>query len=342
MRRELVEDRGLVTESDFREGLALAQVAPGPLAAQLAMYIGWLDRGSVGAGVVGLAFILPSLVIVLVLAWVYARAGGMPLISKLFYGVGAAVIALIARSGVRLARSTIQRDPLLWLVVVVNAAATVILRRESIPLVFASGLLIMLIRSSAAVRTPAASSFILAAPLALPLGVSLASIFFFFAASGLVVFGSGLAIIPFLHGGVVLERHWLTEQQFLDAVAISLLTPGPVVITVAFIGSLVAGLPGGLIAAAGVFLPAFLVVCLVSPHFRRMRERASVQSFASGVTAAAIGALLGAVAVMTTRTLVDVTAIAISIAALAVLVLRPKFPEPALLAAAAAAGVILR
>ena len=110
MRRELVEDRGWVSESDFREGLALAQVAPGPLAAQLAMYIGWLDRGSVGAATVGLAFILPSLLIVLVLAWLYARAGGMPLISKLFYGVGAAVIAAIARSGVRLAKSTIQRD----------------------------------------------------------------------------------------------------------------------------------------------------------------------------------------------------------------------------------------
>jgi chromate transporter len=342
MRRELVEDRGWVRETDFREGLALAQVAPGPLAAQLAMYIGWLDRGAVGAAIIGFAFVLPSLVIVLLLAELYARAGQMPLISTLFYGVGAAVIAVIARSGVRLAKSTIQRDAILWLVVALNAIATVILRRESIPLVFASGLLVMLMRSRATVRTPAASSFILAAPLALPLGTSLTAIFFFFAASGLVVFGSGLAIIPFLHGGVVLERHWLTEQQFLDAVAISLLTPGPVVITVAFIGSLVAGLTGGFVAAAGVFLPAFAVVCLVAPHFARMRERSSVQSFASGVTAAAVGALLGAVAVMATRTLVDATTVAIAITALIILILRPKIPEPALLAGAAVVGVILR
>jgi chromate transporter len=266
----------------------------------------------------------------------------MPVISRLFYGVGAAVIAVIARSGVRLARSTIQRDTLLWLVVLSNAVLTVMLRRESIPFVFGSGLMVMLIRSRREIRVSQLSSFVFAAPVvALPAGSSLIAIFLFFAAAGLVVFGSGLAIIPFLHGGV-LERHWLTEQQFLDAVAISLLTPGPVVITVAFIGSLVAGLSGGIVAAAAVFLPAFTVVVLVAPHFRRMRERIAVQSFASGITAAAIGALLGAVGVMATRTLIDPTTVLIAVAALTLLILRPRIPEPAVLASAGLIGLMLQ
>src|SRR5215212_8870888 len=343
IKRDLVEELEWVSESDFREGVALSQVAPGPLAAQLAMYIGWLNAGAAGAAIVGVAFVLPSLIIVLALAKVYARSGNMPTISMLFYGAGAAVIAVIARSGVRLARSAIQRDPVLWMVVLLNAIATALLRRESISLVFASGLVVMLIRSRDEIRESALSPALMAIPaIALPSGTSLVAIFLFFAASGLVVFGSGLAIIPFLHGGVVLERHWLTEQQFLDAVAVSLLTPGPVVITVAFIGSLVAGMSGGIVAAVGVFLPAYLIVVLAAPHFQRIRGRAIVRTFASGVTAAAVGALLGAVVVMAARTLVDFTTIAIAIVSLVVLLARPRTPEPVVLGAAALIGAVLR
>lgn len=339
-----MEQRQWVSDSDFREGVALSQVAPGPLAAQLAMYIGWLEAGPMGAALIGVAFVLPSLIIVLVLAEAYVRMGRMPIISMLFYGVGAAVIAVIARSGIRLARSTIQRDPMLWLVVLLNATVTALLRRESIPLVFGSGIVVMLIRSRHEIRASALSSpLMIAMPaITLPAGASLSAIFLFFAASGLVVFGSGLAIIPFLHGGVVVERHWLTEQQFLDAVAISLLTPGPVVITVAFIGSLVAGTSGGAVAAAGVFLPPFAIVVLVAPHFQRIRERPHVRAFANGVTAAAIGALLGAVIVMALRSLVDATTIAIAIASLLVLTVRPRTPEPLVLAGAAIIGVALK
>jgi chromate transporter len=308
------------------------------------MYVGWLNGGASGAAIIGVWFVLPSLIIVLILAEAYVKMGSMPIISMLFYGVGAAVIAVIARSGIRLARSTIQGDPVLWLVVVVNAAATALLRRESIPLVLASGIVVMLIRSRHELRASALSSpVMLAMPaITLPAGTSLAAIFLFFAASGLVVFGSGLAIIPFLHGGVVVERHWLTEQQFLDAVAISLLTPGPVVITVAFIGSLVAGISGGAVAAAGVFLPPFAIVVLVAPHFQRIRERPLVRIFANGVTAAAIGALLGAVIVMAMRSLVDATTIAIAVVSLLLLTVRPRTPEPLVLAIAAIIGVASR
>ena len=353
MREDLVERRAWVSDEEFRDGVALAQVAPGPLAAQLAMYLGWLADGTRGATVVGTAFVLPSLLIVLALAAAYQAAGGLTLLGTLFYGVGAAVIAVLARAGVRLARSTVRRDRLLWIVVGVNAFGTVILQRESVPLVLASGLFVMLARSArrdAEGAARRAAPGLVAAPIALLAQTaagglataSLPALFVFFATAGLVVFGSGLAVVPFLHGGVVLERHWLTEQQFLDAVAVSLLTPGPVVITVAFIGFLVAGTAGGLVAAAGVFLPAFVVVLIVAPRFQRIQQDGRAQTFAAGVTAAAVGALLGAVVVIATRTLVDVPAVAIAAASLVLLLARPKVPEPLVLAAAALAGGAIR
>lgn len=346
MRHDLVDSRALIGDEDFRDGLALAQLAPGPLAAQLAMYLGWLSDGVLGATVVGVAFVLPSLVIVLALAAGYARAGGLPIIGALFYGVGAAVIAVLARAGFRLARATIARDRLLWGVTAVNAAATVWLRRESVLLVLVSGLVVLAVRATS--RTAPARMASIGAVSALSqlpgvaLGAStLPALFVFFATAGLVVFGSGLAIVPFLHGGVVVERHWLTEQQFLDAVAVSLLTPGPVVITVAFIGYLVAGMAGGIVAAAGVFLPAFVVVLLLAPRFRAIRADGRARTFASGVTAAAVGALLGAVAVMATRTLVDIPTAMIAVAALVWLIVRPRVPEPLVLAVAALVGLVV-
>jgi chromate transporter len=346
MRHDLVDTRAWIADEDFRDGLALAQLAPGPLAAQLAMYLGWLADGVFGATLVGIAFVLPSLLIVLALAAGYARAGGLPIIGALFYGVGAAVIAVLARAGFRLARSTIARDRLLWAVTGVNAAATIWLRRESVLLVLVSGLVVLAVRATA--RTAPARMASIGAVSALSqlpgiaLGAStLPALFVFFATAGLVVFGSGLAIVPFLHGGVVVERHWLTEQQFLDAVAVSLLTPGPVVITVAFIGYLVAGMAGGIVAAAGVFLPAYLVVLLLAPRFGAIRADGRARTFASGVTAAAVGALLGAVAVMGTRTLVDVPTAMIAVAALVWLLVRPRVPEPLVLGAAALVGLVV-
>jgi chromate transporter len=346
MRHDLVDTRAWIADEDFRDGLALAQLAPGPLAAQLAMYLGWLADGVLGATLVGVAFVLPSLLIVLALAAGYARAGGLPIIGALFYGVGAAVIAVLARAGFRLARSTIARDRLLWAVTAVNAAATIWLRRESVLLVLVSGLVVLAVRAMARTAPTRMASFGAASALSQLSGIALGAstlpaLFLFFATAGLVVFGSGLAIVPFLHGGVVVERHWLTEQQFLDAVAVSLLTPGPVVITVAFIGYLVAGMAGGIVAAVGVFLPAYLVVLLLAPRFGAIRADGRARTFASGVTAAAVGALLGAVAVMGTRTLVDVPTAMIAAAALVWLLVRPRVPEPLVLAAAALVGLVV-
>jgi chromate transporter len=275
MQQDLVERRGWVSASDYKEGLALAQLAPGPLAAQLAMYLGWVRAQTPGATLVALAFIGPSFAMVLVLSWLYVRFGGLPWMQALFYGIGAAVIAIIARSVVKLARMTLGRDRLLWVLCAASAVVTAWTESEVIWVFLLCGLVPLLVRRPESaptipllVLTPAAPA--LTPTLAGPgLGV-LWQILGYFAGAGLFVFGSGLAIVPFLYGGVVQHFHWSTERQFIDAVAVSMITPGPVVITVAFIGYLVAGLPGAVLAAVGVFLPVYAVVVLVAPHFHRL------------------------------------------------------------------------
>lgn len=357
MHRDLVEARGWISAEEYREGIALAQVAPGPLAAQLAVYLGWVRHGVLGATVVALAFVAPSFLMVLVLAALYVRAGGLLWMQAAFYGIGAAVIAIISRSAAKLVRSTAGRDWLLWAVVLANATITAITARELLRVVAASGLLVVLVRwwqSRRAVVKPAATLLPVLAPLAPTLWLNaLASlnalsepgehlrIFAFFVKAALVVFGSGLAIIPFLHGGVVEQYGWLTERQFLDAVAVAMITPGPVVITVGFIGYLVAGLPGAILAALGMFLPTYGVVVLMAPWFRRVAGNRVLKALVDGVTAAAVGALVGAVIVLGRGALVDLTTIGIALGIFGVLWRGWKVPEPLLILAAGALGLLL-
>jgi len=281
MQRDLVDERGWIAPDDYKQGLALAQLAPGPLAAQLAIYLGWVRGRVLGATLVGIAFVAPSFLMVLALSALYLKFGGLAWMQALFYGIGAAVIAIIAWSAARLARTTLGRDRLLWGLFAVSLIVTAWTAREIIWLFVASGLIPLLAR--ARVRPSLRSKALLVAPWpawltsgltgAASVGV-LWKVFAYFAAAGLFVFGSGLAIVPFLHGGVVEQFHWLTERQFLDAVAVSMITPGPVVITVAFIGYLVAGPVGATVAAIGVFAPVYFVTVLAAPHFRRFAESA--------------------------------------------------------------------
>ncbi|HSL68677.1 MAG TPA: chromate efflux transporter, partial [Longimicrobiales bacterium] len=261
MERDLVGQRAWFAQEEFRRGVVFAQLAPGPMAAQLAIYLGWLRGGVSGATVAGLAFVGPSLVMVIALAVAYEALDGLAWLRAAFYGVSAAVIAVIARGAIRLTRLTVRRDPLMWLVFFVNAIVTVLIRAESIGLLLGSGALVLLVREPHVVRRVVARVGLPAfavADLSQQSAPALGQLFLYFCNAGAVVFGSGLAIVPFLYATVA--RHgWLTEQQFLDAIAVSLITPGPVVITVAFIGHLVSGLPGALVAAAGVFLPVYLV-----------------------------------------------------------------------------------
>ncbi len=342
MHRDLVEQKKWITEEDYKEGLALAQLMPGPLAAQLSIYLGYVHYRVVGATLAGLAFVLPSFVMVLCIGWAYVRYGGLPWMANLFYGVGAAVPGLITIGGYKLSRKSLGSDVLLWGIALVLAVATFITEQEVIWLVLGGGMLVLVWRHY---RKPGAA--ISLAPLLLMTstveqGGILGQIAWFFTKAGAFVFGSGLAIVPFLYGGVVKEYGWLNEQQFLDAVAVAMITPGPVVITVGFIGYLVAGFPGACIAALATFLPCYLFTVLPAPYFKKYGKLPALRAFIDGVTAAAVGAIMGAVLVLAKRQLSDIPAMAIALATAALLVRFKKLPEPVIIAAAGAIGLTLR
>lgn len=341
MQRDLVETRGWFTAEEFGEGLAFAQLAPGPLAAQLAIYLGWLRGGAAGATLTGLAFIGPSFLMVLVLSWLYVRFGGMPWMRGAFYGIGAAVIAIIARSAVRLLKLTVRRDPLLWGLFAINAIVTAVTASESLALFVASGVVALAVRGGWRWSSRPTAAVVAPLLLTLPAAPALLQILWFFTKAGAVVFGSGLAIVPFLYGGVVHDFGWLTERQFLDAVAVSMITPGPVVITVAFIGYLAAGLPGAFAASVGVFLPVYLITVFAAPYYRRLAASLRVRAFVQGVTAAATGTIAGAAVVLGSRAIVDGPTIGVAAATLGLLVVTKRIPEPAVILAAGAAGVLL-
>ena len=277
MQQDLVDDRGWVRKEHYLEGLALAQLAPGPLAAQLAIYLGYIRAGVLGATAVGVAFVLPSFLMVLGLSAAYVRYGGLPWMQGMFYGIGAAVIGIITRSAFKLTKLILGKDKLLWAIFAVLAVSTAWTSQEIIWLFLLGGAVNLLARAFPT-RLPARSTVsLLFAPGTLAtLGISgtLLEIFVYFAKAGLFVFGSGLAVVPFLYGGVVQGHHWLTDHQFVDAVAVAMITPGPVVITVAFIGYLVAGVGGATAAALGIFLPVYIVVVLLAPSYKLCEEPA--------------------------------------------------------------------
>ena len=352
MRRDLVEDRRLIDESTYNLSIALAQIMPGPLAAQTAMAIGYFQGGVIGASLVGLAFILPSFLMVLALSVAYVAFGGMPWMQAVFYGIGAVIIAIIAVAAYRLARGTNKSDTLLWAVFAVTFAATVWTGSELAIIFILAGLAVLVIRAWPGRRT---GTVLVVAGLAIATAIALLEhalsgvnatsgqplllqILLFFGKAGSFVFGSGLAIVPFLQQGVVHDFGWLTDHQFLDAVAVALITPGPVVITVAFIGYLVAGVAGAALAAIGIFLPVYVFTVVPAPWFARHRNNAQLRAFATGATSAASGAIAGAVVVLGRQAVVDVLTAGIAVAGL-VLLLRFRTPEPLLVLGAGLAGL---
>jgi chromate transporter len=336
MQRDLVERRGWFTKDEYMKSLALSQLAPGPLAAQLAICLGYVHSRLAGATLVALVFILPSFIMTLAISWLYVRFGGLSWMQAAFYGVGATVIGIITLAAYKLARLTIAKDKLQWVIFAVMAFVTAWTESEILWLFLLSGVVAVVVQSPPAWLRRSA-------PACLAVAVTpdlLVQIFWFFTKAGAFIFGSGMAIVPFLYGGVVQEYGWLNDQQFLDAVAVAMLTPGPIVITVAFIGYLVASFPGALVAAVGVFLPVYLFVVIPFPWFDRISGNRPVKAFVGGVTAAASGAIAGACFVLARRALIDVPTVLIGVAALAV-TWRFKIPEPLLIAAGAAAGLII-
>jgi chromate transporter len=353
MQRDLVEDKCWLTEEEYKEGLALAQLAPGPLAAQLGIYIGFVHYGLIGATLTGLAFVLPSFFMVVLLGMAYQLYGGLAWMQAVFYGVGAAVIGIIGMSAYKLTIKSISKFELsamkakwlLWVFYVAGIVVTVITEREEILLFLACGILYMIIK---------APPQWLKKPAALPVGIlvgtgfwqydgkSLQAIAWFFAKAGAFVFGSGLAIVPFLHGGVVKEFGWLNEHQFLDAVAVAMITPGPVVITVGFIGYLVAGFPGACVAALATFLPCYLFTVALAPSFKKIAKNTSIKAFVDGITAAVIGALVGSVIVIALRSIIDIPTVLIAIAAVLALIYIKKLQEPYIIGIAAIIGILIK
>jgi chromate transporter len=279
MYRDLVERRRWITETDYKEGLALAQLMPGPLAAQLAIYLGYVHYRVLGATVAGLAFVLPSFLMVLALGAAYVAYGGIGWMQAVFYGVGAAVIGIIAMSACKLTSKNIGRDRLLWAIFLVSAALTVITQSE--------------------------------------------------------------IVWVFLGAGVLKEYGWLTDRQFVDAVAVAMITPGPVVITTGFIGYLVAGFWGAVVAAIATFLPCYVLTIVPAPYFKKHGKRPALVAFVDGVTAAAVGAIAGAVVVIGQRSISDWTTAALALLTAGVLWRFKKVPEPLIVLAAALIGLAL-
>jgi chromate transporter len=362
MHRDLVERRQWISEAEYKEGLTLAQLMPGPLAAQLAIYLGYVHYGVLGATLVGVAFVLPSFLMVVALGWAYVEFGGLSWMQAVFYGVGAAVIGIITLSAYKLTGKTIGKSWLLWAIYLTSAAATVITEEENILLFLGAGLVVWAVRMRPwNKQVPAifsvAPALILVAEAGVKTGLNelLGQIALFFTKAGAFVFGSGLAIVPFLYGGVVKEYGWLNDQEFLDAVAVAMITPGPVVITVGFIGYLITGrggdfgtgLAGASVAALATFLPCYLFTIIPAPYFKKHGKRPGIVAFVDGVTAAAVGAIAGACVVLGRRTIFsegwipEIPKVILLLLTIGLLVRFKKVPEPVIVLGAAIAGLLL-
>lgn len=351
MHKDLVESRKWISEEEYKQGLALAQLAPGPLAAQLGIYLGFVHHRFLGATLAGLAFVLPSFIMVVLLGIAYKLYGGLNWMQAVFYGVGAAVIGIIANSSYKLTTKSISKlnlqavrdNWMLWLFFFFAAGVTFFTQQEYVVLFIALGVLYMLVKAPPKWFNKTVNGFML-----LQIGFwdyemsTLQKIAIFFTKAGAFVFGSGLAIVPFLHAGVVTENHWLTEQQFVDAVAVAMITPGPVVITVGFIGYLVAGFPGACIAALATFLPCYLFTVIPAPYFNKIAKDKSIKAFVDGITAAVVGALFGAVIVIATRNIFDIPTACITILTIICLTCFKRIQEPYIILIAALSGILIK
>lgn len=353
MQRDLVEDKKWISQEEYKEGLALAQLAPGPLAAQLGIYLGFVHYRILGATLVGLAFVLPSFLMVLTLGVAYKLYSGLAWMQAVFYGVSAAVIGIIALSAYKLTIKSIskinlkglQDNWLLWVFYLVGAVSTIVLQREEILLFILTGLIYMLVKAKPKKLQKTASLPVIAfyfLPIITYAKGTLPKMALFFLKAGAFVFGSGLAIVPFLHAGVVQEYKWLTENEFVDAVAVAMITPGPVVITVGFIGYLVAGFSGASVAAGATFLPCYLFTILLAPSFKKISQNQQIKLFVDGITATVIGALVGSVIVIASRSIIDLTTVMIAFASVLGLMYFKKLKEPHIILIAALIGLVIK
>jgi chromate transporter len=345
MERELVGERKWLTKEEMREGIAVCQSLPGPLAIQVGIWISYIRGGFWGAWAGGWAFILPNFVIVTVLGALYIHFGGLSAVQAVFYGVSPAVIALILHSCYRLTKLG-MKDWLEWALAAAAFVITVAVRAEVALLFIGCGILGVLYygslfrkRTASSTTTSLLAGLPLVATAPGPTGAMLGKLFTFFLKAGSMTFGSGLVIVPFLEKGLVQQTGWLNEREFLVAVAMGMISPGPVVITATFVGYLVAGFWGAVVATIGIFLPSFLLILIVAPILMRYRTNLNVQGFIKGAYAAAIGTILGACVLLGRIAIGDWLTALVALVSLVVL-FRWKVSNPLLVAAAAVVGLI--
>ena len=349
MRRDLVDERGWLAEEEYDSGLAIAAACPGPLAYQLGVYAGFLRHGLLGALAAAVAFGLAPFLLVTAVAVLYTRLGDAWALRAVFYGVGPVVVALIVKGGWTLGRRTLRRDTAAWIVAAIAALVTAVLEKELTVLFLAAGVVGIVLFAppapSAPGRPPAKTPRGRSGAI-LPLGLAAAAppgtagqLFVFFFKTGCLVFGSGLVIVPFLKTYVVDQFHWMGDREFLDAVAIGMISPGPVVITATFVGYRVAGLAGAAAATLGIFSPAVLFTVTATPLLLRHGSNRRLQGFVRGVTVSVVGVLAGTTVLVARAAVGDALTAAIAVASLGVLAAPWKVPEPLVVLAGALIGL---
>jgi chromate transporter len=346
MEKELVQDRGWLTRQEMRDAIAISQSLPGPLAIQVGIFASYLRGGFWGAWAGGWAFILPNFLIVAALAALYVHFGGLSWMTAIFYGVSPAVIALILHSCWRLAKLGME-DWLQWVIAAFCFVVTVVFQAELAVLFVGAGIIGILYYGSLFRRHTEPPSAAAMALIPLATGATkaaaststLSQLFVFFFKAGSLTFGSGLVIVPFLEKGLVQQSGWLNAREFLFAVAVGMLSPGPVVITATFVGYLVAGFWGSLVSTIGIFLPSFLLILFVAPILARHRANPNVQGFIKGAYGAAIGTILGACVLLGKIAIGDWLTVLITVGSLIVL-FKWKISNPLLVGATAVIGLI--
>jgi chromate transporter len=350
MRRDLVDRYQWIRPEEYDEGLAIATACPGPLAYQLGVYCGYILHGTIGALCVAVAFATAPFAIVTSVAALYVRFGATWELKGLFYGIGPVVIALIVRSCWDLGKKTLRREWPAFAFAAIACAITVVVQQELVAIFLVGGVLGIVVFYRPAVGAaaplerpprpevrllsiaPAAAAYVL---------VPLPQLFWFFFKTGLLIFGSGLVVVPFLKAYVVDQYHWLSNRAFLDAVAVGIVSPGPVVITATFVGYLTHQLSGAVVATAGIFAPSLIFVLAGTPILRRYRQNGRVQGFIRGITVAVVGVLVGTSYLVARSSIHDWLSLAMLGAALAVLWSKWKVPEQALIGAGAGAGLAI-
>jgi chromate transporter len=359
MRRDLVERDGWLTEEEYDRGLAVATACPGPLAYQLGVYCGFVKYGILGGVAVGLAFALAPFSIVVALAAIYAHFSSAVWIRSLFYGVSPVVVALILKACCSLGSKTLKRETAAWAVAIVALIATLVFQRELTVLFVIAGIIGIFVFAprqtliarqapQPTIETPSRATKLQGNAVPIVLGAVVSgfatatawNLFAFFFKTGLLVFGSGLVVVSFVKAYVVDQYHWLGNRAFLDAVAVGMVSPGPVVITATFVGYLVGGFTGAIAATAGIFLPSILFTVAGTPLLIRYGKNARVAGFVRGVTVAVVGVLAGTTYLVGRPVIGDWLTILLLIAVLVAPRLRRGIPDQLFVGAGAIIGLI--